>query len=133
MDDVSKRRNGHRAGTTVVEAAIVLPVLLLLTLGAIEYGWLFLNVQWITNAARQGARIAAPAGATAQNGIDAIDALLTGLPVASRSVEVVAGNPTVVVATVTMNSKDVVVVNAPALFPVPTTLRARVTMAKEGG
>jgi len=111
----------------------VLPVLLLLTLGAIEYGWLFLNVQWITNAARQGARIAAPAGATAQNGIDAIDALLTGLPVASRSVEVVAGNPTVVVATVTMNSKDVVVVNAPALFPVPTTLRARVTMAKEGG
>jgi Flp pilus assembly protein TadG len=116
----------------MVEAAIVLPLLLLLTLGVIEYGWLFLNAQWITNAARQGARIAAPAGATAQNGMDAIDALLAGRPVASRSVEVIAGTPPLVVATVTMNSADVVIVNAPALFPVPTTLKAQVVMAKEG-
>ena len=129
---MSKCKNAHRAGTTIVEAAIVLPLLLLLTLGAIEYGWLFLNAQWITNAARQGARTAAPSGATAQNGVDAIDALLAGRPVASRSVEVVAGTPPMVVATVTMNSADVVVVNAPALFPVPATLTARVVMAKEG-
>jgi len=128
---MNKCRNVHCAGTTLVEAAIVLPLLLLLTLGAIEYGWLFLNVQWITNAARQGARVAAPAGATAQNGIDVIDALLAGRPVASRSVQVVAGTPTMVVATVTMKSADVVIVNAPALFPVPATLTARVVMAKE--
>ncbi len=31
---------------------------LLVMLGAIEYGWLFFNVQQITNAARQGARVA---------------------------------------------------------------------------
>ena len=42
----------------MVEAAIVFPILLMLTLGAIEYGWLFLNAQQVTNAARQGARIA---------------------------------------------------------------------------
>ena len=33
----------------------MLPLLLLVMLGAIEYGWLFFNVQQITNAARQGA------------------------------------------------------------------------------
>ena len=48
----------NRRGAAAVEMAIVLPLLLMLTLGAIRYGWLFLKAQQITNAARYGARIA---------------------------------------------------------------------------
>ena len=55
---VAKQRKKHRRGAMAVEAALVFPLLLLLTLGAIRYGGLYLKAQQITNAARMGARIA---------------------------------------------------------------------------
>lgn len=127
----------------MVEAAIVFPVLLLLTLGVIEYGWLFYNVQQITNAARQGARTAAVLDGTNVEGEGAIDVALTGTAIAaapsfSRRVEpstVTAPDGTVITtvqATVSINTSDIDFVNAPSLFPVPATLRAVVKMAKEG-
>ena len=41
-------------GTALVEAAFVLQILLMITLGAIEYGWLFLIQQRITTDAHMG-------------------------------------------------------------------------------
>ena len=49
-----KWRNDH--GGAMVEFAIVLPFLLLLVGGIIEFGFLFYNKQVITNASREGAR-----------------------------------------------------------------------------
>lgn len=43
-------------GAAVVEFAIVLPLLVLLLCGIIEFGLLFYNKQVITNASREGAR-----------------------------------------------------------------------------
>ncbi len=43
-------------GTAAVEFAIVLPVLVLLIFGCIEFGLLLYNKQVITNASREGAR-----------------------------------------------------------------------------
>ncbi len=43
-------------GAAVVEFAIVLPLLVLLFCGMIEFGLLFYNKQVITNASREGAR-----------------------------------------------------------------------------
>ena len=43
-------------GVAAVEFAIVLPVLVLLLFGAIEFGLLLYNQQVITNASREGAR-----------------------------------------------------------------------------
>ena len=111
-----------------MEVAIMLPILLMLTLGAIEYGWLFLNLQRATNAARHGARIAAALGATPADGESAIDALLAGVPVASRSV--VPLEDDVIEATVILNRADVDIVNA-TFLPLPDTLRAVVRIAKE--
>jgi Flp pilus assembly protein TadG len=55
-------------GATIVEFAIVLPVLLLLIFGIIDYGLLIYNKQILTNACREGARAgvqqAAPPGVT---------------------------------------------------------------------
>ena len=51
-------KNKRFRGLATVETAIVLPLLLLITFGLLEYGWLFLKMHEITNAARHGARLA---------------------------------------------------------------------------
>ena len=43
-------------GAAVVEFAIVAPLLLILLMGAVEFGLLFYNKQVLTNASREGAR-----------------------------------------------------------------------------
>ena len=54
----------RRVGATLVEFAIVAPVLLLLIFGMIEYGRLAMVQQVLTNASREGARAAVLDGAT---------------------------------------------------------------------
>lgn len=43
-------------GAAIVEFAVVLPLLLALLFGIIEYGWIFMLRQTMQNAAREGAR-----------------------------------------------------------------------------
>jgi len=47
---------GNAEGTSTVEFALVLPLLLLLVFGIIEFGLLLYNKAMITNASREGAR-----------------------------------------------------------------------------
>ncbi len=49
-------------GASLVEFVIVLPVLLLLVFGTIEFGLLLFNKQVITNASREGARFGIVSG-----------------------------------------------------------------------
>ena len=51
-------------GLAVVELALLLPLLMLVLFGVIEYGWMFLKNQQIADAARTGARVAVTEGAT---------------------------------------------------------------------
>jgi len=51
-------------GAEVVEFALVLPLFLFLAAGIIDMGFLFNNYQTLTNAAREGARVAIVPGAT---------------------------------------------------------------------
>jgi len=55
------RRRGWRGqgsrGAALVEAALLLPILVLLTFGAVEYGLIYHDELRITTAARSGARI----------------------------------------------------------------------------
>lgn len=48
-----------RKGQTIVELAIVLPVLIMLLLGIVEFAWLFNGKITLNSAAREGARVAA--------------------------------------------------------------------------
>lgn len=50
------RANGER-GAAAVEFALVLPLLLMVVLGTIDWGWYFFVSQVVTNAAREGARV----------------------------------------------------------------------------
>lgn len=52
---MSRCLRSHR-GQSLVEFGFVLPLLLILTFGIIEYGLLIYNQQVITNASREGAR-----------------------------------------------------------------------------
>jgi hypothetical protein len=46
------------AGAELIEFALVLPLLLLVMLGIIDFGFLFQRYEVVTNAAREGARVA---------------------------------------------------------------------------
>jgi Flp pilus assembly protein TadG len=56
----------NQKGVASIEFAIVLPLLLLMIFGTIEFGLLFYNKQVITNASREGVR----AGITHQSAAD---------------------------------------------------------------
>jgi len=65
LTDWIHRVPGHRdrgspraRGAAVVEFAVVLPLLLTILFGIIEYGWVFMVRQTLQTAAREGARIA---------------------------------------------------------------------------
>jgi Flp pilus assembly protein TadG len=52
-------RRTRERGAALVEFAILMPLLLLLILGIIEFGWLFGQFNDVRHAAREGARYAA--------------------------------------------------------------------------
>jgi Flp pilus assembly protein TadG len=50
------RKKGQR-GAAVVEFAVVLPLLLVILFGIIEFGFYIYNLHMLTNASREGARV----------------------------------------------------------------------------
>ncbi|MBN2373061.1 pilus assembly protein [bacterium] len=51
-----KKRCGPEKGAAAVEFAIILPLMVILVFGIIEFGLILYNQQVITNASREGAR-----------------------------------------------------------------------------
>jgi hypothetical protein len=49
---------GGERGSQIIEASLVLPLLLLVLLGILDFGMLFWRYESVTNAAREGARVA---------------------------------------------------------------------------
>jgi Flp pilus assembly protein TadG len=129
----------RRDGITVIEMAIIFPLLLLVTIGLIEYGWIFLKYQQVTNAARQGARVGARADATNADVTNAIDTIMAAAGIASGDYSVVLaptdvttpvpGDPLTVTVTVPYSNIEL---TGGVLVPVPANLQSAVTMAKEG-
>ena len=139
MAIVRTQKKNDRRGTMAVEAALILPLLLLLTLGAIKYGFLFLKAQQITNAARHGARLAILPDSTTEDVETAIINMM-----AAANIPVDSGNITIdpvditelaigdaIEVRVVVPAAIVDIMNVP-LFPSIENLGASVTMAKEG-
>ncbi len=55
-------RRRREKGTALIETSLVLPLLLILSLGMAEIGFLVIDYLTVTNAAREGARTGAAAG-----------------------------------------------------------------------
>lgn len=54
----TQKRAGRRRGVSAVEAALVLPVVIIFLFGILEYGRYLMTLQVLTNAAREGAHYA---------------------------------------------------------------------------
>ncbi len=139
---VKKLTRKKRRGAAIVEFALVLPLLLMLTLGAIRYGHLFLKAQQITNAARHGARMSIrPDGPTTSAEVRTVVlALMTAAGMdgdfeVTLSPEAVTTVGAAITVQITVPSASIAVVQVPLftnLEPAGWQLGAAVTMAKEG-
>jgi Flp pilus assembly protein TadG len=52
------KRLKNEKGQAMVEFAVILPILLILIMGIIDFGWLFYNQLALNNSCREGARFA---------------------------------------------------------------------------
>jgi Flp pilus assembly protein TadG len=71
MAALNRRRRWPRAlgehGSELIELAIALPILLLVIAGIMDFGFLFERYEVVTNAAREGARMAVLTGYSCDN------------------------------------------------------------------
>jgi Flp pilus assembly protein TadG len=121
---MSRRRWRDERGSELVEFALVLPVLLLLMTGIFDFGLIFHRYEVLTNAAREGARLATLPGYTAAAVQERVDAYLAagGVPGTATTALVIepltAGGRTFSVARVTVSYTEQFLFLAPvaALF-----------------
>ena len=132
-----KRRPVRRA-VVVIEAALVLPLVLLILFGILEYGWMFYQAHQVTHAARLGARIGITADATEAEVTDAVEAMLCARGICELGVVTFPLGPFVdlesgdiLTVTVTVESYADVGLGMP-MVPTPANLHASVSMVKEG-
>lgn len=139
--NTTARRRRAEAGTSIVEATIVLPLLLLLVFGIAEFGISFTRWNSLTNAVREGARVGvvfrAPCDATTvttlvettvadfadSSGIDPVGITTTVAGVCGGT-----GTPLTVTSTVPYNY---IALSALAGFAPSTNLSARTVMRNE--
>lgn len=134
MQLVTRRR--REEGIALVEMALILPVLVLLTFGVIEYGWMFMRAHQVTSAAREGARAGARALAGNADVAAAVtrvmsDARISGYTysVSPAADGVETGGRFTVTVSVPYANVDLLGI---AILPTPATLRSATSMAKEG-
>lgn len=138
---ISRKQKQH--GAAVIEAAIIMPVLIALTFGAIKYGYLYYRMQQATNVVRQAARLGIRPWTTNGDVEARIDTLMTQAGMALADVgytknvncETLPGNDVTVSITLPTSSRkiDILQFNGlTPLFPNPRDLDVSVTMSKEG-
>jgi Flp pilus assembly protein TadG len=112
MAALTRRRpaTASETGAELLEMAFILPLLLLVVAGIMDFGFLFLRFEVVTNAAREGARIGILPGYQAADVQQRVANYLTmgGLSdpappadVAYSTVAITPGGPTMSVVTVT--------------------------------
>ena len=133
-------------GAELVEFAFILPVLLLVVAGIIDFGFLFQRYESLTNAAREGARVGILPGYQAADVINRVNQFATaaGLPqtptttVTYPTVDPGGGRPTYVTVNVMVQHPHTFFILGPISRLVggsfgTITLTARSAMRVEGG
>lgn len=82
-----------RRAAAAVEFAVVAPLFFLLVFGMIEFGRMIMVQQIITNASREGARIAVLDGTTSNEVTGAVENYLTGAGLSGGSVTIDPNEP----------------------------------------
>jgi len=93
LEKVSGSCRKSRRGTAVVEFAVVAPIFFLLVFGMIEYGRMVMVQQIITNASREGARVAILDGVTSADVQTTVDNYLNNVGITGANVSVNTNAP----------------------------------------
>jgi Flp pilus assembly protein TadG len=109
------RRLRSERGAELIEFALVLPLLLLVMMGIVDFGFLFQRYEVLTNAAREGARLAVLPGGYGQADVSArVCAYLnsggvatTGCPTPTNPVVTLTDTNITIAGGVTMQAKQV--------------------------
>lgn len=120
--------------TAVVELAVVLPLVLTLLFGIIEFGWVFMVSQTLTTAAREGCRVAILEGATDQEISAKIDQYMGNTGVDGYAVDIshaTVGDPTEAI-TLTVPYAEISLLGGYFNLSDDFTLRGYAAMRKEG-
>ena len=91
------KRFGAEEAAQLVEFALVLPMLLLVVLGIAEFGFIFQRYEVVTNAAREGARMAVLPGYTDADVIARVQTYVT-----QGRVTTTLTNPNIAITNVTI-------------------------------
>ncbi len=140
MRRIRKPNHQNRRGVAAVEFALVLPVFLTVSLGVIEYGRALMAANLVTNAAREGSRLAGKDGHTNTDVQNSVKSFLTSsLNVSSSQVTVnitvtpAAGNPNPQDQCGSANLRDLVCVEVlvpySAVALIPATSLQNVTLS----
>ena len=123
-------------GIASLEFVIIMPVLLILLFGVMEYGWMLTKSGEVVNAAREGARTGARTDATVLDINSVVDARMTQAGMGG------AGYTTTITLAADVGDPVTVQVSVPYagnveligffMVPVPASLQASVSMSKEG-
>ena len=134
MDRLKRKR-----GTALVEMAILLPILLLVLFGMVEYGGLFWRASQLEATARTAVRVGALSGGTTAAVNSTVSSMMTTAGLGSSGYTVTL-NPTdpsglasgaQFMVTISVPYPNISLTNCP-LVPTPATLTRSCTMAKEG-
>ena len=126
----------NRRGAAAIEFALVLPIMIALAFGIIEYGWVFFQQANLQSAVREGARMGITVATTASpdpvaTAITRTNAVLDAynVPSGGRTINATfngASPQMLLVVTATVNYSDIV-----GLVPAPPTLSAQMSMLLE--
>jgi Flp pilus assembly protein TadG len=143
---MSNRFMKNQRGSALIETAITIPIVLLVSIAVFEFGRAYQTWQVLTNAAREGARVAIIAGTTDQQVSDTVRNYLTTGRLTNPGAASININRAVPFGSTTASS---VTVNLPFSFIVlnpvarlvssnstagnaPLTMQAVATMRNEG-
>ena len=126
-----------RRGSESIEAAIAVPLLLLVIFAACEYGWLVLKTTQINSAARLGAREASLEGASAATVQAKVQAALADQGIVGAQVQLLPGAPedldagTAITVSIEARYAPNQLLGLARLMPSPETMKGRAAMVLE--
>ena len=106
------RRVGSESGAVLIEFALVFPLLLLVTLGIVDFGLLFQRYEVLTNAAREGARVAVLPGYSSADVEDRVEQYLQATSLSGTTVTTTVAAP----ATVDLGASCITVIAVTVSF-----------------
>ncbi len=133
---ILRHRGKRRRGAAVVEFAVVAPVFFILVFGMIEYGRAVMVEQILTNAAREGARVAILTTATNTNVTSTVTTYLSNASITGATVTVSPNPPASAAAGTTVSVTVSIPFTSVSWLPSPfylgsTTLSAKCSMRTE--